>query len=205
MSPHQAFVCLYMRLLHERHSFLQGLKVDFLVLAGHTGFMSKQTQNTGCLMGWLSNLFGNDGEASKTELAPPSIMVSKQFFTAAEKSFYRVMQQCIGDDKVIFVQVSLQQLFFLKGKSQPTWRNKMRARSVDFLLCDSQSLVPLLGIELDDASHEAACRVKRDTEVDQLFEAAGLGLLHVQAARQYDPRDLAKQIQASIGQQNKVR
>lgn len=182
--------------------------------------MSKQQQNAGCLMGWLSNMLGNDKVAPLNDtdmsnedalnqetkvLWPPNVMVSKQFITPAEQSFYRVMQQCLGDDKLVFVQVSLQQLFFLKGKSQQAWRNKLRARSVDFLLCDSQSLKPALGIELDDASHNAAERIKRDAEVDQLFKAAGLPLLHVKAAKQYDPRELAKQIQASIDQQNKVR
>lgn len=123
------------------------------------------------------------------ELPPPKVMVSKQFFTDTEMNFYRVLTQCLDEKTTILAQVSMQQLFYvLKGSGQKSWRNKIQSKSIDFLLCDTATLRPLLGIELDDATHEQPERVARDKEVDRVFASANLQLLHIAAQRQYDTR-----------------
>jgi hypothetical protein len=57
---------------------------------------------------------------------------------------------------------------------------------------------PLLGIELDDASHQRKDRQERDAFVDQVFAAAGLPLLHIKAARGYQPNELTAQIETTL-------
>jgi hypothetical protein len=54
---------------------------------------------------------------------------------------------------------------------------------VDFLICDAGSMQPLLGIELDDASHGKAESVDRDRFMERVFGAAELPLMRVKAAR----------------------
>lgn len=149
-------------------------------------------------MGWLIKLFkgAQSPDATAKELQPPNVMVSKKFLSDAEVSFYRVLTLCLDNKTTILAQVSLQQLFSLKGPGrQQTWQNKIRSRSIDFLLCDTATLRPILGIELDDVSHERPERVNRDLEVDRIFQAAKLPLLHIPAQRQYDTRKLTQQIQ----------
>lgn len=99
----------------------------------------------------------------------------------------------------------MQQLFYFKDRGQKAWQNKIRAKSIDFLLCDTQSLRPVLGIELDDISHEKPERIVRDDEVDRVFAAANLPILHVKAARQYGTDLLLKQIQDKIQSVRNVR
>jgi hypothetical protein len=53
---------------------------------------------------------------------------------------------------------------------------------------------PVLGIELDDSSHQRADRIERDEFVTRVFEAAGLPLLHIPARASYSVQDLAQLI-----------
>lgn len=53
---------------------------------------------------------------------------------------------------------------------------------------------PLVGIELDDKSHERLDRKARDEFVDQVFAAAKLPLVHVSAKRTYAVLELAAQL-----------
>jgi hypothetical protein len=60
-----------------------------------------------------------------------------------------------------------------------TYTNKIDRKHVDYLLCDPQTVRPLLGVELDDGNHQRSDRQKRDSFVDQVFTAAGLPLVWV--------------------------
>ncbi len=57
---------------------------------------------------------------------------------------------------------------------------------------------PLVGIELDDKSHQREDRRERDAFVDQVFAAATLPLLHVTAKRAYVVEEIAAQIEPYI-------
>lgn len=126
------------------------------------------------------------------------LRVSNLFITKAEASFLRVLLQTdIERQYILLAQVSLQQLLYVYP-GQQAWKNKVRAKSIDFLLCDKQTLSPVLAIELDDRSHQQAERQVRDAEVDQLFAAAGLPLLHLPARNSYDTRQLLQDIQGKL-------
>jgi len=56
----------------------------------------------------------------------------------------------------------------------------------------------LLGIEVDDSSHQRKDRQKRDVFVENVFAAAALPLLRIPAGRIYNPKDLASQILALL-------
>ena len=57
---------------------------------------------------------------------------------------------------------------------------------------------PVMGVELDDASHARPDRQDRDEFVDQVFEAAGLPLLRVRAAASYSPQHIADLVRQAI-------
>jgi hypothetical protein len=50
---------------------------------------------------------------------------------------------------------------------------------VDFLICRNDDWMPMLGIELDDDSHEKAARKQRDMFVNELFASTGIPLLRI--------------------------
>lgn len=81
-------------------------------------------------------------------------------------------------------KVNLSDIFFVSHpeRNQAAW-NRISRKHVDFLLCNSRSMRPRIGIELDDSSHAREDRQARDAFVQQVFEASGLSLLRFPAQR----------------------
>jgi len=59
-------------------------------------------------------------------------------------------------------------------------------KHLDFVLCDPKTLRIILAIELDDRSHDAEDRQKRDRFVDEVLDRAGVTLIRFQARARYD-------------------
>jgi len=72
---------------------------------------------------------------------------------------------------------------------------KISQKHVDFVIIDPLTTAILLVIELDDKTHQQADRQTRDIFVDQALAAAGVAILRVPAAREYDLDDLRDQIE----------
>lgn len=125
------------------------------------------------------------------------------FFSKAERSFFGVLQQAVGDRYVIFSKVRLADLLYMsKGtENRQGMQNRINSKHVDFVLCSTDTVAPLLVIELDDASHKAQHRRKRDEFVDAALTAAGLPILHVPAAYSYQSRELFGEIDRAINPQ----
>lgn len=124
------------------------------------------------------------------------------FLTPAELTFYRVLQSAASGWATILCKVSLGDLFYTNtgdyGQNQ-AYRNKIDRKHVDFVLCDPQTMRPLLAIELDDKSHQRPDRQKRDTFVDGVFDAANLPLLHVPVRQTYPLEPLKQILQQKAG------
>ncbi len=89
-----------------------------------------------------------------------------------------------------------------KGDDASRWRiytNKIDRKHVDFLLCDSATMQPLVGIELDDSSHQRPDRQARDLFVDGVFAAAQLPLLHIPVKRGYVTTEIAALLAPYLG------
>jgi hypothetical protein len=128
--------------------------------------------------------------------------VRDDFLSPAERSLYGVLCAAVGEWATVCPKISLGDVFDPQSgdhSANMTYRNRIAQKHVDFLLCDPGSMRPLLGVELDDASHERSDRQDRDAFVDQVFGAAGLPLLRVPAQAAYDTRALAASIQERVG------
>ena len=166
--------------------------------------MTNINERPGCLAAILSAL-GLKPQPTQDDLFP--YRIRDDFLSPAEKNFYHVLQTAVSSWAVIFTKVSLDDLFYAKSgdhKSKVAYRNKIARKHIDFLLCDPQSLSPLLGIELDDASHQRTSRQERDRFVEQVFAAAGLPLHRVSVEPSYNLRELAATLKqrASISDGN---
>lgn len=53
----------------------------------------------------------------------------------------------------------------------------INGKSVDYVLCDKETLAPTYAIELDDYTHDRPDRKKRDAEVRRIFAGAQLPLV----------------------------
>ena len=115
----------------------------------------------------------------------------------AELNFFRNLKAVVGDSAQIFSKVKLGDLFYAKtgdyGKNR-SYNNRVDRKHVDFLLCDPKTLKPILGIELDDKSHQRADRQERDDFVNHVFDAAKLPLMHVSVQRSYSQSELKSKL-----------
>lgn len=161
---------------------------------------TKPNENPGCL-GAIFKLFKGEHQSKlQTESTQEGMderiealpyRLRDDFLSPSEFSFYRVLTSIIGADKSIQSKVRLADIFFVaRPNENARYFNKISAKHVDFLVCDPVTMKPLLGIELDDSSHQQAERIERDEFVDKVFQAANLPLLHVPNQRSYNTREI---------------
>jgi hypothetical protein len=140
-------------------------------------------------------------DMSPTADTPLSYRLTDKFLSAAELSFYRALLDAVAGQAVICAKVNLSDVFFVSRSDEnpQAARNKIDRKHVDFLLCERQTMRPLVGVELDDSSHARADRQARDEFVDRVFQAASLPLIHVPAQAAYGVNELANLISPHLG------
>mgnify|MGYP002623674230 CR=1 FL=1 len=143
-----------------------------------------------------------DDQTEKTGAVQYPYHLRDDFLSPAELNFYRVLQTAVSNWATILVKVSLGDLFYAQtgdfGQNQ-AYRNKIDRKHVDFLLCDPHTMRPILGIELDDKSHQRTDRQKRDRFVDKVFVAARLPLVHIPVKNGYPTEKLNQYLQQKAG------
>ena len=120
-------------------------------------------------------------------------------FTRDERRFYDALRAATGDRFLLFAQMRLIDLIEVpRGqRGSPYWYAKSRQKHVDFVLCDRETVTPLLAIELDGASHRTAIQQQRDAEKDEVLRQAGLPLLRIETQK---AGYTAKALAAAIGE-----
>ena len=157
--------------------------------------MANSNTNNGCLGALLRLFIPQEGRAPATY----PYKVRDDFLTHAELSLYHVLTHVAGTNAVVITKVRLADLFYVQRPNENRSAfNRIAQRHIDFLLCHPQTMRPLLGIELDDASHARKERIERDEFLDRAFAAAGLPLLRIPAQRAYNTRELEEKINRYI-------
>lgn len=139
---------------------------------------------------WLSD---KEDEKSPSRIEYP-YFVRDDFLSPAEQSFFLVLKSAVADWAIVFTKVSLGDLFFAKSSDPSKYRthtNKIDRKHVDFLLCDPKTVKPILGIELDDKSHQRLDRQERDEFVKNVFAAAKLPLARIPVKHTYSVAELS--------------
>ena len=108
-------------------------------------------------------------------------------FSAAERSFYEILQR-LTPDHTVFAKVRLAELVYVQGTvSRQIHLNRIDQKHIDFVVCD-KNLAPVVAIELDETSRPQAdsrVRDERDEFVDEVLAAAALPVIHVRAGHAY--------------------
>ncbi len=136
--------------------------------------------------------------------APTQYSLKRSLLTQAELRFYRTLceasQKAGADSKVglmIATKVRIADVlthpFYDKAS---LWR--ISQKHIDFILCDAETLQPLVAVELDDRSHLEPNRQARDKFVNRAMAAARLPILHIPAKAQYNAAELAEQIRQAM-------
>jgi hypothetical protein len=153
--------------------------------------------NSGCLSLIATLIFGpKKSQEISSDILPYKLR--NNLLSAAEFSFYKVLETALQKRVEIQCKVRLADIFYTPYGTNVSHFNRITGKHVDFLLCDMQTMKPILGVELDDASHFQPDRKARDIFVDEVFKVADLPLLHIQAKRTYHPEELLVQIKQLV-------
>ena len=153
-----------------------------------------KNENSGCLSILLPFLNLDDREKKKRSETLP-YRLRDDFLSAAEFSFYKVLESLLGSQLTIQSKVRLGDIFFVSRPNENrAYFGKISQKHLDFLICDAKIMQPIFGIELDDSSHDRKDRQTRDNFIDRVFKTANLPLLHFPARRDYNTREIADTI-----------
>lgn len=120
--------------------------------------------------------------------------LNKKFLSFAETEFFHILTQATENKAVILTKVNLGDLFYVEHSQWRRYRSKIDRRHVDYLICNPKTLEPILGIELDDNSHNNTKSQKTDELKNNIFKAAGLPLLRIPVQHTYNTKKLQKSI-----------
>jgi hypothetical protein len=154
------------------------------------------------IVNWIVDLLAGDGKNVQTSSPQFPYHLRQHFLTPAELDFFCVLLTIVNNRAALCTKVGLSDIFQVKIDEQSRYRiytNKIDRKHVDFLLCDPATMRPIMGIELDDKSHQRPDRRERDAFVDQVFAAAKLPLLHIPVKRTYNTAELTAQIAPYLG------
>jgi len=161
-------------------------------------------KNPGCL-GIVLKFLGIIPKESYNEPLPYGLR--DDFLSKSELSFYKVLQQALGNRAIVFAKISLSDIFFVKRPDKNTaYYNKIARKHVDFLLCLPNTVKPVAGIELDDASHQREDRIKRDRFIEEVFETANLPLIRFSNKSSYSISEINEKVEflfKSVNETNK--
>lgn len=122
----------------------------------------------------------------------PRYRLRPTLLTPGETAFFRILSTALPRGYVVSLQVRLADLVTVeRGLRRRLAFRDIAAKSVDFVVCD-QALRPRLAIELNDRSHDAPQRRRRDRFLAQTCEQSGLPLVFIKAAARYDLADVAR-------------
>ncbi len=115
-----------------------------------------------------------------------------------EYRFYKILDSFVDPKYMIIPQVHLDELIKPSGGVKKTTYlfsfRYINQKSVDFVICEKESMKPLIAIELDDSSHLKEERKNRDEQVNKLLTECHIPLLRFPNKRQFAIENIKKQI-----------
>lgn len=164
--------------------------------------MTATNEKQGCLSVIFPFLKRSQKETTSKELP---YRLRDDFLSPAEFSFYKVLSSLVGSRLTIQSKVRLADVFFVaRPNENMAYFSRIAQKHLDFLVCDSVTMKPLFGVELDDSSHKRNDRQERDEFVENVCKVAGLPLLRLPVQREYNSREIAAQIAPLVSEKVSV-
>jgi len=144
----------------------------------------------------FKSAFRNGGDA------PDAFGAVGNLFSPAERSFFSILVGAVGSQYTVFAKVRLADVVKVVDARDKSawWRafNKISAKHLDFVVCDSSSSAIVCCIELDDVSYGRDDRKTRDQFLERTLAQACVPLLRVPARRSYVPQQIRESFLAKI-------
>ncbi len=119
-------------------------------------------------------------------------IAKRYIITMNELIFYKVLLEIAKElELILLCQVSLYSIIQTKYKND-IYFNKIRSKSIDFVLVRQNDCKIKLCIELDDKTHNYQNRIERDKFINELFRDLRINLLRIKSKPAYN-KDILKQ------------
>lgn len=126
-----------------------------------------------------------------------------KLLTPAERSFFGVLNQAVGDKFQVFAKVRAADVVApRKGMSRSDWQrafNRISAKHFDFVVCDKNDLSVICAVELNDGSHQSANRQRRDALLEQVCNGAAVPLIQFPAKAGYELGQVRERLTPFLG------
>jgi hypothetical protein len=109
-----------------------------------------------------------------------------------------MLMDLMGSRYLICPKVALTDLFIIVRPNENVhFFNKIFRKHVDFLLCDLKTLAPAFGVEIVKPIVKDGMR-EADKFIAEVFDDAGIPLVHIPSSEKYDPSDLIALFQLAL-------
>lgn len=123
--------------------------------------------------------------------------VKRNIMTETERKFCKTLKTITDKYNMIIIpQVQLQSIFKASKEDVGAF-NKIKSKSIDFAIVDSEYNYKLF-IELDDYTHNYKNRIERDNFINSLFKNYNLKLLRIKVSSNYNFFDIENAIKESL-------
>lgn len=120
------------------------------------------------------------------------------FLSKPEAALFRLLDDLMGSRYVVCPKVALSDLFMIVRPNENVhFFNKIFRKHVDFLLCDQKTFAPAFGVEVVKSISKDGMR-EADKFIAELFEDAGVPLVHVPSNERYEPADVIALFQLAV-------
>jgi hypothetical protein len=124
--------------------------------------------------------------------------VRKQFLSLPELALYSALREMAGNRYIVCPKVALNDIFYIQRPNENVhYYNKIFRKHVDFLLCEPGSMKPAFGVELVKPVTKEETR-STDQYMQDLFQSAGLPLVHIRSGENYNLADLVHLFQLAL-------
>lgn len=124
-----------------------------------------------------------DGKEEKPALSNYFNRRKFLFDVASELNFYKILMELYGNNYRIFAQVQYSHLVEPKKSlsfvESRKYRNMIDRKSADFVICDKDTIAPILVIELDGSVHSQAKVRINDEFKNEITKVVDLPLLRI--------------------------
>lgn len=130
----------------------------------------------------------------------PNYRKKDYVMTYEELKLYRILIEFANKyNYVIFPQVVLYNIVKVNNKRKNTALfNKIKSKSIDFVICNNKNCKIMFCIELDDETHWMEERRKRDYFINELFCEVGIPLIHIDRKKEYNNYEIENIIKRYI-------
>jgi len=124
----------------------------------------------------------------------------RYIISLTELKFYKeLLEIAKRNNLILLTQVSLYNIIETKQTNyKQTAFNKIRSKSIDFVLADIETCRARVCIELDDYTHKNLDRIDRDNFLNNLFSDLGIKLMRIPVSKQYDIEKIETEIKNTI-------